>query len=137
MPISLIRFAESGVGIGKRFAGNWHVDLRAPDSAALRRSLGYAAFLAFVFLATLVFAARIAAHRFFTASIIAFRPAALSLRFGFGAAALAFLTAAQRFLCASAIRLRADALNVFLFGAVGPSPAVALGRPGPRWPSCA
>jgi hypothetical protein len=47
--------------------------------------------------------------------MMAFRPAALSLRFGFVGVALAFLTAAQRFLCASAIRLRADALMVFPF----------------------
>jgi len=84
------------------------------------------------------FAARTAAHRLFVAAMIALRPAALSFRLGFGGAALAFFTAAQRFLCAAAIRLRAEALIVLLLGAVCPgaicpsSPAEAFGRPGPR-----
>ncbi len=46
-----------------------------------------AALLAFGFPATFAFAARIADHRFFVASMIALRPAALSLRLGFGGAA--------------------------------------------------
>jgi hypothetical protein len=57
--------------------------------------------------------------------VVSGRPAALSLRLAFGGAALAFFTAAQRFLCAAAIRLRADRLIVLLFGAVSP-----FGRPG-------
>jgi len=91
------------------------------------------AFLAFAFTAVFASAARTAAQRFFVAAIIALRPAALSLRLGFGGAALALFIAAHRFLCAAAIRLRAEALIVLLFGAVRFSPsAAAFGRPGPR-----
>jgi len=60
--------------------------------------LGSAALRAFGFLAALALAARTVAQRFCVASMIAFRPTALSLRFGFGWAALALVTAAQRFL---------------------------------------
>ena len=82
----------------------------------------------FPFPAPFAFAARTAAHRFFVAAMIAFRPAALSLRLGFGGAALAVFNAAHRFLCAAAIRLRADALSVLLFG-VGALPVCRSLRP--------
>jgi hypothetical protein len=54
--------------------------------------------------------ARFSAHRFLVAAMIAFRPAAESLRFGLGTASDAFLEAAHLLRCASPIRARAAAL---------------------------
>src|SRR5215813_946260 len=71
------------------------------------------------FAAGLVFfgaALRTAAQRFLVAAMIALRPAALSLRFGFAGSALAFLTASHRFRWAAAMRSRAAALKTLFAG---------------------
>jgi hypothetical protein len=72
-------------------------------------------------------AARTAAHRAFTAFLIAARPAALSLRFAFAGSAFAALTAAHRFRCALAIRRLPAAVMPPRFLAVGPVPFAATG----------
>jgi hypothetical protein len=83
------------------------------------------------------FLALYSAQRFLVASIMRFRPAALSLRFFLGAvfagATFGCFIAAQRFCCAALIFARVAALNFRLFRAGGalpagaPSAAAALG----------
>src|ERR1039457_3260777 len=61
------------------------------------------------------------------------------LGFAGGAGCACFFCPAHLALCAAAILARPALLIVRRFcGPVGPVPAaVAFGRPGPRWPSCA
>ena len=122
---------SSGLGYGAR-----------PRRGVLQEAAAVAAFCAAAFGAGLGLSRnsfRVAAHRFRRASTIALRPAALSLRFFFGAvafavAALLLFNTTQRFRCAAAIFLRADALRTRFAGATAPS-VVAFGRRGPRCPS--
>jgi len=73
------------------------------------------------------FLARTSAHRFFVASMIRFRPAALNRRFFAGAgASLAFFNSAHRFRCAAAIRFLPAAPTTRFVGA-SPSEADARG----------
>jgi hypothetical protein len=78
-------------------------------------------------------AARYAAQRFFVAAAIAALPAALSFRFGFGAAgasgATSPLAAAHPFLCPAAIFLRAAALILRRRRPVGVIVAASAGAP--------
>jgi hypothetical protein len=78
-------------------------------------------------------AALTAAHRFFVASMIRFRPAALSLRLGFGAScvggSVAFLAAAHLLRCASAMAFLPAALIFFRFRIEGAAVAAASAPP--------
>jgi hypothetical protein len=56
---------------------------------------------------------------------MALRPVALSLLLGFASAALAFLIAANLFLCAAAVLPLADALSARVFGALSSVPSLA------------
>jgi hypothetical protein len=88
-----IRTSGELAAVGHRSVGPKHLSCPAlPVSSFFLQRL-FLASAVYVFAASFV-AARFVAHIFLVAAMIAARPAALSLRFGFGAGAVFFVTAA-------------------------------------------
>jgi len=114
------------------------VGFRAAAGVIFFAAFDGATFLIAAFLATGHYAfaasALFNAHRFFVAAIIAFLPAAESFRLGLCAASgaggsAAFLDAAQRFRCASAIRARLAALILLRLRFCGSGATAGLAGP--------